>query len=75
MTGLLILLAVVLIPYVAFNVRRVRRGRKWAFTVCQVAKEWEKREYEKRRARRIAAAATTRSGDSEVRRSSADTVG
>jgi hypothetical protein len=74
MTGLLILAAVILIPYVAFNVRRVRRGRKWAFTVCQVAKEWEQREYEKRLARRAASAAA-RPRDSAVRRSSADTIG
>jgi hypothetical protein len=55
MTFLLILLAVVVLPYVAFNIRRLRRGRKWAFTVCQVAKEWEQREHDKRLARRAAA--------------------
>jgi hypothetical protein len=55
MTGLLIILAVLVVPYVAFNIRRVRRGRAWAFTVCQVAKEWEQREHEKRLATRAAA--------------------
>jgi hypothetical protein len=73
MTGLLILAAVVLIPYVGVNIRRLRRGRRWAFTVCQVAREWEQSEHEKRLARRAAAAAATRPGDSAVRRSSADT--
>jgi hypothetical protein len=62
MTGLLILLALFAVPYVGFNIRRLRRGRRWAFTVCQVAKEWEKREYDKRVARR-AAARSTRSPD------------
>lgn len=56
MTGLLILLAVLAIPYVALNVRRLRRGRSWAFTFCQVAKEWEERE----RAKRLAARAADR---------------
>jgi hypothetical protein len=51
MTGLLVLLAVLAIPYIGFNVRRVIRGRRWAFTFCQVAKEWEERE----RAKRLAA--------------------
>ena len=60
MTVLLIILAAVAIPYVAFNIRRLRRGRKWAFTVCQVAKEWEQREHEKRVARRVAATGSTR---------------
>jgi hypothetical protein len=56
MTGLLILLAAFAIPYVALNLRRVRRGRSWAFTICQVAKEWEERE----RAKRLAARAADR---------------
>jgi hypothetical protein len=55
--GALILLAVLAVPYVALNVRRVRRGRSWAFTFCQVAKEWEQRE----RANLIAARAAARS--------------
>jgi hypothetical protein len=54
MTGLLIILALFVVPYVAFNIRRVRRGRRWAFSVCQVAKEWEQREHEKHVARRAA---------------------
>jgi hypothetical protein len=41
MTGLLILLAVLVVPYVALNVRRVLEGRSWAFTFCQAAREWE----------------------------------
>lgn len=67
MTALVIVLAVFVVPYVGFNIRRLRRGRKWAFTVCQVAKEWEKREYEKRLARR-AAAGVGQPGASRARR-------
>jgi hypothetical protein len=52
MTGLLILLAVIAVPYVAFNLRRLSLGRPWAFTFCQAAKEWQQREYEKLRAAR-----------------------
>lgn len=54
MTGLLIVLAVLVIPYFVLNVRRLRRGRSWAFSVCQVAKEWEERERAKHRAERSA---------------------
>jgi hypothetical protein len=60
MTVLVILLAAVAIPYIGFNVRRLRRGRKWAFTVCQVAREWEQREHDKRLARRAAASVGSR---------------
>ncbi len=52
MNGLLILLAVIALPYIALNLNRLRRGRRWAFTVCQVAKEWEQREREQRLAAR-----------------------
>jgi hypothetical protein len=52
MTGLLILLTVLAVPYVALNVRRVVQGRRWAFTFCQAAKEWQEHE----RAERLAAA-------------------
>lgn len=51
MTGLLILLTVLAVPYVALNVRRVVQGRRWAFTFCQAAKEWQEQE----RAERLAA--------------------
>jgi hypothetical protein len=54
MNGALILLVVLAIPYLAVNLRRVYRGRPWALTVCQVAKEWEQREYARRLARRAA---------------------
>jgi len=50
-TGLWILLAILGVPYLALNAVRLRRGRRWAFTLCQVAKEWEERE----RAKRLAA--------------------
>jgi hypothetical protein len=52
MNGAPILLAVLAVPYLALNVRRLYRGRSWAFTVCQVAKEWEEREHAKRLAMR-----------------------
>jgi hypothetical protein len=52
MNGLLILLTVLAVPYVALNVRRVVQGRRWAFTFCQAAKEWQEQE----RAERLAAA-------------------
>jgi len=64
-SGLLILLAVLAIPYVAFNVSRLRRGRRWAFTVCQVAKEWEQRE----RAKQLAARAADRGNAGSPHRS------
>jgi hypothetical protein len=54
MTGFGILIAVLLIPYLALNLRRLLRGRSWAFTFCQVAKEWEEREHAKRLAGRAA---------------------
>jgi hypothetical protein len=56
MTGLLILLAVLGIPYLGLNVRRLLQGRPWAFTFCQAAKEWEQREHAKRLAARAAGA-------------------
>jgi hypothetical protein len=52
MTGVLVLLTVLAVPYLAMNVVRLRRGRRWAFTFCQVAKEWEERERERIAARR-----------------------
>jgi hypothetical protein len=54
MTGLLIVAAAVAALYVALNVRRVVHGRRWAFSVCQVAKEWEQREHAKLLAARAA---------------------
>jgi hypothetical protein len=63
MNGALILLAALLVLYVALNVRRLYRGRPWAFTVCQVAKEWEQREHAKLVARRAAGRAPGRPVD------------
>lgn len=54
MNGALILLAVLAVPYPAFDVRRLRRGRSWAFAVCQIAKDWERREHARLLARRAA---------------------
>lgn len=47
----LILLIVFAIPYLSLNVSRLARGRKWAFTFCQVMKESAERDREKNRAR------------------------
>jgi len=55
MTGLLILLAVLAVPYLALNVRRLIQGRPWAFTFFQAAKEWEEGERAKRLAAKAAA--------------------
>jgi hypothetical protein len=54
MTGLLILLAVLAAPYLAVNVRRLRQGRRWAYTFCQLAKEWQEADRERRLAAREA---------------------
>jgi hypothetical protein len=54
MNGALILLIVLATPYVAYNVVRLARGRRWAFGVCTIAKEWEQREHERRMAARSA---------------------
>ncbi len=54
MNGALIVLIVLALPYLALNVIRLARGRRWAFTVCQVVKEWEEREHAKRLAKRAA---------------------
>ena len=62
MNGALILLIVLAVPYLALNVRRLYRGRPWALTVCQVAKEWEQREHARRTAAR-----STRCHDARVR--------
>jgi len=45
MSGGLILLLAFFVPYVVLNVRRLVGGKRWAFTACQVAKEWETREH------------------------------
>jgi hypothetical protein len=55
MSSGLILLLVLAVPYVAFNLRRVARGRRWAFTFCRVMKEWEQRERARHAAARAAA--------------------
>jgi hypothetical protein len=57
MSGVLILLAVLGVPYLLLNLRRLYVGRPWAFTFCQAAKEWEQRDRAKRLAARTAAAA------------------
>jgi hypothetical protein len=54
MNGALILLIVLAAPYLAYNLHRLYRGRRWAFSVCQVAREWERREYARRVALRDA---------------------
>jgi hypothetical protein len=51
MSSALILLLVLAVPYLAVNLWRIGRGRRWAFSFCQVMKEWEQAE----RARHAAA--------------------
>ena len=67
MTGFLILIAVLAVPYLALNMRRLLRGRSWAFTFCQVAKEWEERERAKRLAARLDPAPAERSREESLR--------
>jgi hypothetical protein len=67
MTVMLVLLAALAVVYVALNVRRVRRGRPWAFTVCMVAKDWEQRDRARRLAARAAAREQTASGQAPTR--------
>ena len=50
MSNGLILLLVFAVPYVTANLWRLTRGRRWAFTFCQVMKEWEEGERIKRAA-------------------------
>ena len=52
MNGALVILLVLAVPYLALNVRRLIRGRPWAFGVCTLAKEWEQREHARRVAER-----------------------
>jgi hypothetical protein len=40
----LILFLVLAVPYLTLNLWRLARGRSWAFTFCQAAKEWDERE-------------------------------
>jgi hypothetical protein len=54
MNGALIILLILVVPYLAWNVRRLILGRRWAFGVCTLAKEWEQREHDKLLARRAA---------------------
>jgi hypothetical protein len=44
MSSALILLLVLAVPYLAVNLWRIGRGRRWAFSFCQVMKEWEQAE-------------------------------
>ncbi|HTN24740.1 MAG TPA: hypothetical protein VL120_12185 [Solirubrobacteraceae bacterium] len=54
MNGALVILLILVVPYLAWNVRRLILGRRWAFGVCTLAKEWEQREHDKLLARRAA---------------------
>jgi hypothetical protein len=52
MTGLIILFSVLGAPYLAVNVRRLLQGRRWAYTFCQLAKEWQQADRERNPAER-----------------------
>jgi hypothetical protein len=56
----LILLVVFAVPYVALNLWRLARGRRWAFTFCHVMKEWD----QDQQLKRAAARADRKSSDS-----------
>ena len=66
MSAALILLVVLGLAYVALNVRRLLLGRRWAFTLCQAAKEWEERDRAKRLAARAAHPTTEVARDADV---------
>jgi hypothetical protein len=52
MSSGLILLLVLAVSYLTVNGWRLARGRRWAFTFCQVMKEWDEGERIKRAAAR-----------------------
>jgi hypothetical protein len=50
--GVSILLAVLAAPYLVVNLRRVRSGKRWAYTFCALGRDWEQRMLDEARARR-----------------------
>lgn len=52
MTGVLVLLGVLIVPYLAWNVRRLRRGERWAVTFCDALRQADERARAQRRAAR-----------------------
>ncbi len=52
MNPLWIALAVFAVFYVGVNVRRLAQGRRWAFSFCQAAREWDQAEREREAAAR-----------------------
>jgi hypothetical protein len=52
MVGLSIIAAVLLVPSLAVNARRLLRGQRGAVTPCLLAKEWQERQLAERGAAR-----------------------
>ena len=55
MLGVAILLVVLAVPYLIVNVRRLRSGKRWAYTFCALGRDWEERMRAQTRERRAQA--------------------
>ena len=66
MLGVAILLVVLAVPYLIVNVRRLRSGKRWAYTFCALGRDWEERMRAQTRERR--AQADLRAADPPPRR-------
>jgi hypothetical protein len=53
--GVAILLVVLAVPYLIVNVRRLRGGKRWAYTFCALGRDWEERMRAQTRERRTQA--------------------
>lgn len=63
MLGAGIVLALLVVPYLAMNVRRLRRGDRWAITYCHVLMEADRAAQARRRAERSAGPPPARLAD------------
>ena len=54
--GLIVVLALIFVPYLVMNVVRLARGKRWAITYCHVLMEADKAQQARRREARAAAA-------------------
>lgn len=52
--GLIVVLALVVVPYLVMNVVRVARGKRWAVTYCHALMEADREAQARRRAARAA---------------------
>lgn len=51
--GLIVVLAIVFVPYLAMNVVRLARGKRWAVTYCHALMEADRAAQARRRAERL----------------------